>query len=47
MTEAHGASAPTQDEVQALLRKAEKGDRTVLPGTARLYGPHPWLLGAA
>jgi hypothetical protein len=31
MTEAPGASVPTQDEVQALLRQAEQGDRTVLP----------------
>jgi len=31
MTEAHGGSAPTQDEVTTLLRKAEKGDTTVLP----------------
>jgi hypothetical protein len=31
MTEAHGASAPAQHEVKTLLRKAEKGDTTVLP----------------
>jgi hypothetical protein len=31
MTEAHGASAPTQDEVKALIRQAEQGDKTVLP----------------
>lgn len=31
MTEAHGASAPTQAEVKALLQQAEQGDRTVLP----------------
>ena len=31
MTEANGGSAPTQDEVTTLLRKAEKGDTTVLP----------------
>lgn len=31
MTEANGASAPTPDEVKTLLRKAEKGDSTVLP----------------
>jgi hypothetical protein len=31
MTEAHGASAPTQTEVRALLQQAEQGDRTVLP----------------
>jgi hypothetical protein len=31
MTEAHGVSAPTPDEVKTLLRKAEKGDTTVLP----------------
>jgi hypothetical protein len=31
MTEVHGASGPTQEEVQRLLRKAEKGDTTVLP----------------
>jgi hypothetical protein len=31
MTEAHGASVPTKDEVKTLLRKAEKGDSTVLP----------------
>jgi hypothetical protein len=31
MTEAHGASAPTQAEVQALLQQAEQGDRSVLP----------------
>ena len=31
MTEAHGVSAPTRDEVKILLRKAEKGDTTVLP----------------
>jgi hypothetical protein len=31
MTEANGASAPTEAEVKKLLRKAEKGGRTVLP----------------
>jgi hypothetical protein len=31
MTEVHGASAPTEAEVKKLLRKAEKGDTTVLP----------------
>src|SRR5688500_14356449 len=31
MTEVHGASAPTQEELKKLLRKAEKGDTTVLP----------------
>jgi hypothetical protein len=31
MTEANGVSAPTQDEVKTLLRKAEQGDPTVLP----------------
>jgi hypothetical protein len=31
MTEEHGASAPTEAEVKKLLRKAEKGDTTVLP----------------
>jgi hypothetical protein len=31
MTEVHGASAPTPEEVKKLLRKAEKGDKTVLP----------------
>jgi hypothetical protein len=31
MTEAHGASVPTQDEVKALVRQAEQGDTTVLP----------------
>ena len=31
MTEAHGASAPTQDEIKALLKQAEEGDKTVLP----------------
>jgi hypothetical protein len=31
MTEANGASALTQQEVKTLLRKAEKGDTTVLP----------------
>ena len=31
MTEVHGASAPTPEEVKKLLRKAEKGDKAVLP----------------
>jgi hypothetical protein len=31
MTEANGASAPTKDELKAVLRKAEQGDTTVLP----------------
>jgi hypothetical protein len=31
MTEVYGASAPTEAEVKKLLRKAEKGDTTVLP----------------
>jgi hypothetical protein len=31
MTEVHGASAPTPEEVKKLLRKAEKGDKTILP----------------
>jgi hypothetical protein len=31
MTEVHGASAPTQEELKKLLRKAEKGDKAVLP----------------
>jgi hypothetical protein len=31
MTEVHGASTPTEAEVKKLLRKAEKGDTTVLP----------------
>src|SRR5262245_8418401 len=31
MTEAHGGSAPTEAEVKKLLRKAEKGDKAVLP----------------
>ena len=31
MTEVHGASAPTEAEVKKLLRKAEKGDKAVLP----------------
>jgi hypothetical protein len=31
MTEVHGASAPTPDEVKKLLRQAEKGDKAVLP----------------
>jgi hypothetical protein len=31
MTEVHGASTPTPEEVKKLLRKAEKGDKTVLP----------------
>ncbi len=31
MTEANGVSAPTKDELKAVLRKAEQGDTTVLP----------------
>jgi hypothetical protein len=31
MIEANGGSAPSQDEVKKLLRKAEKGDITALP----------------
>src|SRR5262245_13436639 len=31
MTEANGESAPTEAEMKKLLRKAEKGDTTVLP----------------
>ena len=31
MTEVHGASAPTQREMKKLLRKAEQGDKSVLP----------------
>jgi hypothetical protein len=31
MTEAHGASDLTSQEVKTLLRKAEKGDTTILP----------------
>lgn len=31
MTEAHGANVPPQEDMKTLLRKAEKGDTTVLP----------------
>jgi hypothetical protein len=31
MTEVNGVSAPTKDELKAILRKAEQGDTTVLP----------------
>src|SRR5687767_252834 len=31
MTEANGAGAPAIDELKRLLRKADKGDRSVLP----------------
>ena len=43
MTEAPGASAPTQDEVKALLRKAEQGDTTVLPALRAYMDRTPGL----
>ena len=39
MTEAHGVSVPTQDEVQALLRQAEQGDRVAVARELRLRQP--------
>jgi hypothetical protein len=41
MTEVHGASAPTEAEVKKLLRKAEKGDKAVLPALRTLMDRTP------
>jgi hypothetical protein len=43
MTEVHGASAPTADEVRKLLRQAAKGDKAVLPALQTLMDRSPSL----
>jgi hypothetical protein len=43
MTEVHGGSARTHEEFVRLMRKAEKGDRTVLPALQEEFDNYPAL----